>query len=191
MSRTHHWILSSHLENDLFSTVIISGALFSVDHFDCNASKLDWTAKCLYSIVIGFGGSITNCGLIFQTTNSPDTITTPLPLIIDMGGLGTGAPLERGPLMSSHGFAVFAFDYFSSLMDGFEAVQHGGNTYFDSKLFHVSGSIWNLHFATLYWTCFLIPKFVVFCLLRLLPPMLKTPSADWLWLDPNEYRWNL
>ena len=59
-----------------------------------------------------------------------------LPLIVDMPGGGPAPPNERSSLLASHGFAVFRFNYFHSVLEALK--QKEPKAYFDTRLFFVS-----------------------------------------------------
>ena len=72
------------------------------------------------------------CLLLFLTVGSSD----PLPFIIDIRGLLTNLVVDRAVTLASHGFAVFAFDYF--LPRRLKSQEE--NVYIDSQAFIVSGN---------------------------------------------------
>ena len=68
--------------------------------------------------------------LLLLTVGSSD----PLPFIIDIRGLVTNLVVDRAATLASHGFAVFAFDYFMPR----RLKTQEDNVYMDSQAFLVS-----------------------------------------------------
>ncbi|XP_054775411.2 acyl-coenzyme A thioesterase 1-like [Lytechinus pictus] len=77
--------------------------------------------------------SFVECGGAMGTLYLPKKAnqSSPVPLVIEMPGLGPTFARDRFPLLASHGFGVFEFDYFQSLKDD---LQKHGNAYLNCRL---------------------------------------------------------
>ena len=114
------------------SLILISPFVFESQHRSiCHLNK----KGVLHSIIFPeFEIKQFDCHNPFVLLNFIIGSSDPLPFIIDIRGLLTNLVVDRAATLASHGFAVFAFDYFMPR----RLKSQEENIYMDSQAFLVS-----------------------------------------------------